>query len=337
MWALNNKTPYAADRTWVRDKTGKHHWIVVAKATFEFDAQGKLSLADQQLPPLHEPAYFGEPGRSSLRYEADLIAMKPNTDVTLNAHAHAPGHRASREVVVALRIANLEKQLLVRGASTHTFGVGGLAVSNSEPFITRPITYELAYGGTDTVDEDPSNHRIDLRNPVGVGFAARSEHLIGRTAPSIYYPRGAPAKLGPAGFGALASYWSPRLERGGTYDDNWAAHKRPLLPDDYDETQLLCAPADQWPRQRMRGGEIIDLINLTPEGALRFELPKICVMCTTRISGHSPIEYRCELASVVIEPEVRTLIMVWQGSLHVSGTNVDYLDESRVWEKPYLW
>lgn len=336
MWALDNKTPYAAERTWVRDKDGKHHWIVVVKATFEFTFEGKLRLADDQLPALHEPEYFGEPGQSSLRYDADLVAMKPGTDVILNAHAHAPGGRATREVVVTLRIANLEKQLLVRGESKYGFGVGGLSVSSPEFFVTRPIVYELAYGGTDTLDQDPSKHCIDLRNPVGVGFAARVEHLIGRTAPSIYYPRGDPAKIGPAGFGALASYWSPRLERGGTYDQNWSSNKKPLLPDDYDDKTLLCAPADQWPRQRLRGGEIIDLVNLTPEGALRLELPKICVMCTTRVSGRST-ESRCELASVILEPEDRRLIMAWQSSLYVGGPDVDYVDESRVWEKPYLW
>jgi hypothetical protein len=336
MWALDNTTPYAADRTWVRDKAGKHHWIVVVKATFHFDARAKLGLADEQLPPLHEPEYFGEPGRSSLRYEADLVAMKPGTDVTLNAHAHAPASRPAREVTVTLRIDDLEKQLLVRGESLHTFGVSGMTTSSPEPFITRPIIYELAYGGTDTLDPDPRKHCIDLRNPVGGGFAAHSEHLIGRTAPSIYYPRGNPAKVGPAGFGALASYWSPRLELGGTYDQDWANNKKPLLPDDYDETQLLYAPADQRPRQRMHGGEVIDLINLTPEGALRLELPKICIMCTTRVSGRSS-EYRCELASVILEPEDRRLIMAWQGSLHVGPSDIDYLDESRVWEKPAPW
>jgi hypothetical protein len=330
MWALNNETAYAAERTWVRDKLGRHHWIVVVKATFELDARGKLGLSDQQVPPLHEPAYFGEPGRSSLRYEADLVAMKPGTDVTANSHAHAPGSRAAREVVVGLRVANLQKLLVVRGESRYT---SRFTESRPEPFVTRPIVYELAYGGTDTLDADPHEHGIDPRNPVGVGFATRRKHLIGRLAPSVVYPNGDPAKRGPAGFGALASYWSPRRERGGTYDDNWAKNKKPLLPDDWDETALLCAPADQRPQERMRGGELVELINLTPEGVLRFELPRICVMCTTRISGRLS-ESRCELASVIIEPEDRRLIMVWQSSQYIGNADVEYLDESRTWEKP---
>lgn len=103
MWAISNETAYAAERTWVRDKHGHHHWIVVVKATFEFGPHGKLRLADEQLPPLHEPEYFGAPGQSSVRYEADLIARKPTTDVIVNAHAHAPGGRPTQEVLVQLR------------------------------------------------------------------------------------------------------------------------------------------------------------------------------------------------------------------------------------------
>jgi hypothetical protein len=67
MWTLFNKTPYAADRNWTRDKTGVHWWIVAVRATFDVDAGGRVTLADDQLPPLLAPEYFGEPGKSSLR------------------------------------------------------------------------------------------------------------------------------------------------------------------------------------------------------------------------------------------------------------------------------
>ncbi len=332
MWTLTNKTAYAAERTWVRDKDGKHHWIVVVKATFDFTPAGRLKLADEQQPPLYEPEYFGEPGRSSLRCEADLVALKPGTDVIVNAHAHAPNGRPAREVPVAIRIGKLRKDLLVRGSNHYSPVVGGM-VSAPEPFITRPIVYELAFGGTDTLDDDPSKHSHDPRNPIGVGFAVRVEHLAGRPAPSISYPRGDPAKVGPAGFGALAGYWSPRRELGGTYDAHWSATKKPLLPDDYDEVSLLSAPTDQRVPGFLMGGEIIDLMNLTPEGALRLELPKVVVMCKTRVSGRNE-EQRGRLVTVMIEPELGKLTMAWQTALRVAGPDVDYLDESIVWEKP---
>ncbi len=337
MWALTNNTAYAAERTWTRDKDGQHHWIVVIKATFDFTPEGKLSLADEQIPPVHEPEYYGEPGRSSLRWEADLIGLKPATDVIVNAHAHAPQGRPTREVTATLRIDKLRKDLLIRGDSHYGIGVSGLTPSSPAPFVSRPIRYEQAFGGTDEIDAEPSHHCHDPRNPIGVGIGARFEHLIGRPAPSVYYPHGNPATIGPAGFGAIASYWSPRRELGGTYDARWSATKQPLLPDDYDDTQRMCTPADQRAASPLRGGEIIDLINLTPTGALRIELPKICVLCKTKIAGRSHRDdQRARLVSVVLEPELGKLTMAWQTSLHVAGPDIDYLDETVVREKAWL-
>ncbi len=51
MWALDNRTVFAADRNWIRDKSGAHHWLVAVRATFDIDLKGRLSLADQQSRP----------------------------------------------------------------------------------------------------------------------------------------------------------------------------------------------------------------------------------------------------------------------------------------------
>lgn len=67
MWTLLNRTPYAVDRTWVRDKEGNHVWVVALKATFDLDNTGQLRLAAEQEPPLLAPVYTGEPGHSSTR------------------------------------------------------------------------------------------------------------------------------------------------------------------------------------------------------------------------------------------------------------------------------
>ncbi|MEM7139269.1 MAG: DUF2169 domain-containing protein [Myxococcota bacterium] len=96
MWAVESRTPYAADRTWVRDRDGAHHWIVVVKGTFDIELDGTLTLVEEQPDPLHAPEYWGEPGVSSVRYEADLVAAKPATDVIVNANAYAPPPKTHR-------------------------------------------------------------------------------------------------------------------------------------------------------------------------------------------------------------------------------------------------
>lgn len=330
MWALDNGTPFAAERTWTRDRDGQHQWVVVVKATYAIEAGGTLKLADEQLPPLVEPQYWGEPGRSSLRYEADLTMPKPGTDLIVNASAHAPGGQPVQEVMVELRVAEIRKQLRVRGASTFSYGAAGARPSAPEFFLTRPVTYEHAYGGSDLAAADPRQQCIDARNPVGKGVAARPEHLHGQPAPSIFYPHGAPHRVGPAGFGAIASHWSPRLELAGTYDANWTRTRRPLLPRDYDRAQLLCSPVDQRPRERLRGGETITLINLSVEGTLALRLPQPSVRGHARIRGRT-VAQTFELVTVVIDLQEPRLLMSWQSALSVRAADVDHLTRARVY------
>src|SRR5438045_9584654 len=97
MWAIKNHTPYAATGMWGRDKDGVHEWIVAIKGTFDIKRDGRLALADEQPVPLLLPEYHGEAGESSLRYEADLVGMKPTTDILLNGTAYAPGGRPAHE------------------------------------------------------------------------------------------------------------------------------------------------------------------------------------------------------------------------------------------------
>jgi hypothetical protein len=49
------RTPYAADRTWLRDPDGGRRRAVAVKATFDLDAKGGVKLTDSQVPPLHAP------------------------------------------------------------------------------------------------------------------------------------------------------------------------------------------------------------------------------------------------------------------------------------------
>ncbi len=332
MWALKNRTPYAAERTWIRDKLGVHYWVISVKASFDLAPEGALKLADEQAPPLLTAEYVGEPGKSSVRYEADLGPMKPTTDVTVLAHAYAPEGKATRTVPVSLRVAELQKILLVHGI--RVFG-GGNIPNEALPFTKQAICYEQAYGGMDLSAPDPSQHAYDSRNPVGVGFAKQPNRLLYQRAPSIEYPHGALNKAGPAGFGPIASYWSPRLEYAGTYDARWEQTKKPLLPDDWDVRSSLCSPADQRPAQYLHGGELIELVHMTPEGVLRFQLPKVYLTFSTSI-GRRREEHRSRLTGVIVEPEAPRVMMVWQTVLRVRSAELDYLDETVIREKPYL-
>ena len=335
MWALNNRTPYAAERTWIRDKTGAHHWIVAVKASFDIQPGGKVELAEEQDPCLLAPEYFGEPGKSSVRYEADVVPPKPTTDILVEANAYAPRGRPTSSVPVTLEVGNVRKTIIVHGQRVYYKGTDGrVTTSAGVPFVTRPIRYEEAYGGSDLTDPDPRQQRFDSRNPVGKGVSRDPTRLINQPAHTVEYPDGDPAKRGPAGFGPIAGYWSPRREHAGTYDDQWANTKKPLLPDDFDDRFHLAAPEDQRASRHLHGGEIVCLTNVTTTGALVIELPKIFLAFSTRF-GRRREEHRSRLGTVILEPESKVRL-VWQTSLLVKGPDSDYLDETFITEKRYV-
>ena len=330
MWSVENHTPYAVGRTWGRDKDGIHDWIVAVRGTFDIKSDGRVVLADEQPEPLLLPEYNGEDGISSLRYDADLVGPKPTTDVVLNGTAYAPERRPSTEFPVSLRVGDVHKALRVVGNRRWEQGTFGLSRSAAEPVTSVPIVYERAYGGFDQSSPDPKKHRLDTRNPVGCGIVATE----GQPLPNFEYPGRGLESAGPAGFGAIDCYWSPRRELQGTYDEAWKSGRFPLLPADWDPRSLLCSPPDQRSDQRLRGGEPVELINLNPDGRLAFNLPKVYLTFRTNIDNRFE-EHRSRLATVIIEPDFPRVIMVWQTSLKIRN-NGDYLEETVVREKPYL-
>lgn len=325
MWTLTNRTSYAAERSWTRDQHGVHWWIVAVRGTFDIALDGRLRLADEQLPPTLAPEYFGAPGESSLRYDSDLLAEKPGTDVVVHAHAHAPRGRPTTTVPVVLRIAALEKQLVVHGERIWYDGAVGLTTTSPRPFVTSPIGYEHTFGGADKSDPDPTKHRIDERNPVGRGFPRRAARLANTPAHTIEYPTGDPEQRGPAGFGPIDRSWMPRRTLSGTYDAKWVQTKKPLLPDDYDPWFAMCAPADQRLVAPLVGGERLALLNVTPEGTLVVEIPRAHLELTS-VFGRRREQHGARLVTVLVEPELSRLSLVWQSALRVPAPDVDYLD-----------
>lgn len=329
MWAVVDNTPFASDRNWVRDKHGRHHWIVAVRASFEIAPDGTLNVAAEQPNATLLPAYRGEPGRSSLLRDSDLGPLKPGTDVLVEGSARAPRGEFVTELPVALTIAGMRKVLLVVGDNEFRPGITGLTTTRPRPFELMPLIYERAFGGSDLESDDPARRIVDSRNPVGVGVAARSKHLVGQPGPNVLYPGAAADLAGPAGFGPIASDWSPRRELGGTYDAAWFRDRRPLLPLDYDERHGCCAPADQHLGRHLQPGERIQVVNMTPEGVLEFVIPDLKFGFTTRF-GRKQIDHAAHLATVTIETEHRRASLVWQTSLLVSSHEIDGLDETRI-------
>lgn len=334
MWSLNNRTPYSAERNWLRDKHGAPQWLVAVKATFSIAANGTLSLADEQLPPVLAPEWYGEPGKSSLKYDSDIGPPKPSTDLTVVGSACAPRGKVAASVPVRLRCGHIDKSLVVFGDRHYETGPMGVVLSAPTKFAKKPIVYEQAWGGSDHSHADPREHGHEPRNPVGRGFS-KHRSLHNQPAHSIEYPQGLASKLAPAGLGPVDRSWLPRRNLAGTYDGKWFSEKMPLLPDDYDPRFELCAPSDQQLPDYIYGGEPVELTNFSEDGVLRVTLPKIYLTFATKIRDKIE-EHRAKLSCLILEPDDKRLSMVWQTALKVPANRVEHLDHTTIGEKPYL-
>jgi hypothetical protein len=155
----------------------------------------------------------------------------------------------------------------------------------------------------------------------------------------VEYPDGRARNDAAPGFGALCSYWDPRRRYAGTYDADWVKKRKPLLPADYDERLNMCAPLDQQIEPTMRpGGVSVELVNLSPQGTFRFDLPKSYFAFTTHFADYAkrdPIEHRAKLHTVIIEPEFPRVVMVWHTRVSC-GHAIDDIDYTSVVEKAYV-
>ena len=315
MWQVDNRTPFAADSTWVRDRSGAEVWLVAVKASFDIFADGSTQISAEQPPVLRMPEYFGEPEKSSIRYDADLMLTKQATDVIVVGHAHAPGGRPVTELDVGFRVGPIRKMLKVKG--DRQWGV--LGPSAPMPFVKMPLRYERAFGGVDPASNTPERD-WDWRNPVGCGFAQKRVHLDGTPVPNLEWPdqpiRAWDERPEPAGFGPLGSHWESRAVFAGTYDERWMKERQPLLPHDFDDRFFQCAPTDQQVPGFLSGGETAAFLNLSPDGDLRFVLPRLYLGFDTRFyDGSREIHKLRKLHSVILEPDLPRVSLVWHSAL----------------------
>src|SRR4051812_9527528 len=115
MWQIDNRTPFAAERGWVRDREGAEIWLVAVKGTYDIDADGATRISPAQPPVLRVPEFHGEPNRSSLKYDADLVLTKTTTDILVVGHAYAPANRPVAQMDVSMRVGPVQKTLRVFG------------------------------------------------------------------------------------------------------------------------------------------------------------------------------------------------------------------------------
>jgi hypothetical protein len=337
MWIAENLTPFVLERTFLRDRRGGTVWVVAVRATFDILPDGTVRRAAEQVPVSRVATYLGEPGRSTLHYDSDLILGKPGVDLILHGQAHPPGGRAVPTLDVGIRLGSWTKAVRVHGERVWQMGAAGtgLVATRPRPFTEMALVYERAWGGLDPATEKLPQPLAARENPLGCGYSKTPNALIGKPAPNLEDPR-RPAGAGPgpfpvAGFAPIAPHWAPRVTYAGTYDEAWKRDRAPLLPKDFDDRFHRIAPADQQLPPFAADGQLIELINLSPAGKLRFALPNIRIGATT-VFRDREVAHEAALHTVILEPEHPRLQLVWHTALPCQGRD-HLLVRSRIdWE-----
>ena len=337
MQITRNTTSMAAGICVSTDKAGRDFCVVVVKGTFSLRSDGGVELADEQAPLVYADEHYGEPAETSIRYECDFVPFKPRCDVLMNGSAHAPGGKSATRVTVALRVGSVNKSFDVVGDRVWRRGIVGLVPTRPKAFRQLPITYDRAYGGVDVAGSKSEKTQTFLENPVGTGYypLTRRAACVGKPLANTEETgrpiRSASRRYRPMSFGAMGRNFPSRVRFAGTYDDHWKEDRFPFLPLDFDEQYFLCSPPDQQ-APFLRGGEVVSMKNLTPEGQRSFTVPRVDVpiVCRFRDRDDRP---SVRLDTMIIEPDQGRVILTWRARTQL-GRKIHALREILIGRRP---
>ncbi len=301
------------------DSSGRESLVVVVKGTFALPENGgTVTLLPAQLPLIAADTFSGAPGRSSPLLESEFALTKGRCDLLLHGTAHASNGRSAERVPVEFAVGGWSKRFVVVGDRHWIRGPTGLSVSRPRPFVSKPISYDVAFGGASGPEDSAQTPYAYPENPVGRGFRPADAPDLHQTplpdteAPDqpVESPSG---DYRPMSFGPIGRNWAPRARLTGTYDDHWRENVFPFLPADFDPRYFQAAPEDQQI-------PIVDsplpvrLINLTPDGRREFEIPRFNAMVTIQPRSGPPEVQAGRLDTILFEPSLGRFSLVWRVS-----------------------
>jgi len=339
MLQLKNNTQFEAAIAVFPNEKAIDSVHVMIKATFSIGE--KVAVASEQIPIIMADVYWGEPGRSSLRYASEYHLIKPTTDIVMAGLASAPDKKPVQGLDVLLSVGPYQKTVRVFGERRWVTGIlGGLGISLPAPFEAMPLVYERAFGGVYQPENEKKPLLYEPCNPVGVGFLGKQKPkaLKGTSLPNMEDPAQLIKKPGdqpaPAGFSFIAPSWQPRSLYAGTYDKQWTQKRAPYLPDDYDPRFLNTASQGLVCQAYLNGGEPVFITNMSPDGQLQFNLPQTEFDVDVRIEGKGQ-KPPLNLETVFFEPNEKRMSLLWRAAV-TCDKKVLKVEEIRIEQKQML-
>jgi hypothetical protein len=341
---------------------GQYILSVLVKRTYDITPPGRCPRAEEDQKLIPGDVHYDDPMNSSVKYETDFIPFKLATDVVVNGKAYAPNGRPTLSLTASVFVGQVRKDILVIGDRLCHYRQGADPIfGEPKPFDTVAVTYERAYGGVD-IYSDPKLSCIYARNHLGRGFViTNTKRALDKLAlPNIEDPADplTPARLCtghfmhwerqpmPQGFGWLSKTWQPRASLAGVMPADRAveqelrkAYSLAIPPEQrelYEQTQLpdmdfrfFSGASLGMVFPFLSGDEKVGLINLTPQGKTRFQLPGERPRIGLDI-GEGVQEPAAVLHTVMVRMEEQKVDLVWRGAVPYPGP--DWLPRMRKME-----
>lgn len=322
---IENLTPFVAQSTIAFDPDGREMVVILCKASFDIpptQSGGQVTPAPctpsaQQIPLQMADALSDGPALAPI-LETDFVPFKPFCDVIVLGAAHALAGQPVKAVTVEAQLGTWAKSFHVLGPRVWQKRYGGFDVSEPQPFVTQPISYEQAWGGGEAHPTRDGHFSTVETNPAGVGYHPYTVDIAGKPLPNTQeLGRHVDTVTGayvPMALGPIGRVWMPRRQYAGTFDETWKNTRMPFPPKDLDARFFQSAPPDQqiiYPK----GGEPFRLRGLSPDGDLTGLLPQMRLAFRfVRKSGRMTQKVG-NLDTVVFLPSERKLTLVWRANL----------------------
>jgi hypothetical protein len=273
-----NETSFPVTQMIWEDLQGQAKLTVIVKVTFTIN-NGKSIPADEQLPIFTADEHYGEDPLKPVKFESDMVPFKPRADVVLVGKAYSPGLKPVKRLDVSLRVGRVKKTIRVLGDRKWRFTNRVKlipSISPPIPFVKMDLTYENSFGG---IDSDGA--AFCRENIFGKGIIGKKtpKSINGRPLPNLEDPYNLisswKSRPKPVGFGFYGRGNTPRLSYAGTYNEKHENERAPALPVDFSYRIFNGAHPSLQVKGYLRGNEEVELVNLSYDPVIRFDLPGI--------------------------------------------------------------
>ncbi len=285
---LTNLTSHPAQDLVLMDRDGDEWLVIMAKITVGLSAGEAVDPAALELCDKHD-------ARGALLVPSDPALERTGTSVLCSGRVMAESAK--------LRVGTWIRRIRAFGERRWERKATGWEAVPVTPFQPIQARFDHAYGGS-------CDGESFEENPLGRGFwrstssASPTELPLPLVEDESNLLSSPEAVVTPLSLFPVPRSWTPRRERGGTYDEVWQVERAPLLPEDYDPRAQDVAQDEAVVRPFLRGGESFELENLGSLGTVRGTLPRVLLRATYGEHRIHPV-----LDIVRFEPEERRVIL----------------------------